>query len=232
MSYIFPVIFFIVSMVIFCFLQIPSGVFSMFYHFRLAKTSKKQADDATLSFILGVEIFNTIMWLLTYIIIFCCQSSSISPFFLWLMTGICLADAVAAFFFYFRKSKSSTATFISRRVAKSLASRAKTVSSRSDAITLGFVSCLPELLFTLPLYITCSAFLQSENALPRAILIIVAVIIAVVPLFVIRTFFRTDHNLAEIQRLRVKLKPHFRIILSLAYIAATITLMNLAIINM
>lgn len=219
-------------MVIFCFLQIPSSVFSLFYHFRLAKTTKKQADDAALSFILGVEIFNTIMWLLTYIIIFCCQPSFVSPLFLWLMVGICLAEAVAAFFFYFRNDKTSTATFISRRIAKCLATRSQTVKSRSDAITLGFISCLPELLFTLPLYITCSAFLQNENALPRAALIIIAVVIAVVPLFVIRAFFRTDHNLAEIQRLRVKLKPHFRFILLLAYIAATISLIDLAIINM
>ena len=231
MSVIPPVIFFVMSMVIFCFLQLPSGLFAIFYHFRLGKTSKKQADDAALSFILGVEIFTTVIWLLTYIIIFCINFEDISPIFLWVMSGICLAESIAMLLFYFRRGKSTTALFIYRRSAKSLVTHAKNVKSRSDAITLGFISCLPELIFTLPLYIVCTTFLQSESVLPRALVIIISIIVTILPLFIIRFFLHSGHNLAELQRLRVKLKPHFRIILFLAYLAATLALINLAIIK-
>ena len=231
MSYILSVIFFLLSMVIFCFTQISSGLFSIFYHFRLAKTSKKQADDAALSYILGTEIFATAIWLVTYITIFCLNFDSISPIFLWLMAGICLADAVIILIFYFCRNKSQTTTFISRRIANNLINNAMKTKSRSDAIILGFVSCLPDFIFTLPIYIVCSTFLQSENAIPRAVIIILAVIISVIPHFVIRTFFQTDHNLAEIQRFRIKLKPHFRFMLFLAYIAAALTLTNYAMIS-
>ena len=219
-------------MVIFLFLQLPSGVFSIFYHFRLAKTSKKQADDAALSFILGVEIFTTIAWLLTYIIMFCCDTNITATPFAWVMAGVCFAEAIAVLFFYFRRGKSSTALFISRRTAKGLRNYAKNIKNRSDAVLLGFISCLPELLFTLPLYIICSAFLQSESVAPRAIIIILAIIVSIIPLFVIRTLFRTDKNLADIERLRIKLKPHFRIIIFLAYLALALSLINYAIINM
>lgn len=216
-------------MVIFCFLQISSGLFSIFYHFRLAKTSKKQADDAALSYILGTEIFATAIWLIAYITIFCLNFDSISPVFLWLMTGICLADAVIILIFYFSRTKSQTTTFISRRVANTLINNAMNTKSRSDAIMLGFVSCLPDFIFTLPIYIVGATFLQTENALPRAFIIILAVVVSVIPHFVIRTFFQTDHNLAEIQRFRIKLKPHFRFMLFLAYIAIALTLANYAI---
>ena len=220
-------------MVIFCFLEMPSGLFSIFYHLRLAKTSKKKADDAALSFILGVEIFTTLIWLLTYFIIFTLftyNTTIITSPFLWTMSGICFAEAIIMAFFYFRQGK-STALFIPRRVAKSLITHAEKTKSRSDAIMLGFISCLPELLFTLPIYIVCSVLLQGEDFLPRTFIIILSVLIVTAPLFIIRTFYHAGHNLADITRIRTRLKIHFRIILALAYIALSLALVNLAIIN-
>ncbi|MBR3144099.1 hypothetical protein IKF12_02790 [Candidatus Saccharibacteria bacterium] len=231
MSIVLSVILVILIMVIFAFLQLPNGLFSIFYHFRIAKTNLKKADDAALSFILGLEIFMTAMWLLIYLIIFTCfyfNPEIISPIFLYIMAGISFAEAIAIIFFYFRHGKSTTALFIPRKVAKNLVKRAEKVKTRSDAIILGFFSGLPELLFTLPLFITCSALLQTENVLSRSLIIILAIIASAVPLFVIRFLFRTDHNLAEIERLRVKLKPHFRFILAVAYLAIAILLINLA----
>ena len=218
-------------MIIFTFLQLPNGLFSIFYHFRIAKTNHKKADDAALSFILGFEVFMTVFWLLVYLIIFTCfyfNPEILTSIFLYIMAGICFAEAIAIVFFYYRRGKTTTALFIPRKIAKNLIKKSEAVKSRSDAIILGFVSGIPELLFTLPLFITCSALLQTENALSRSLVIILAVVSAATPLFVVRFFYRTNHNLAEIERIRTKLKPHFRLILSLAYLAISILLINLA----
>ena len=42
---------------------------------------------------------------------------------------------------------------------------------------------------------------------------------ATVPLFTIRTIFRTNHNLAEIERFRIRKKIWVKLILSLCYLA-------------
>lgn len=234
MSIILSVILVILVMVIFAFLQLPNGLFSIFYHFRIAKTNLKKADDAALSFILGLEIFMFIMWLLIFIIVSTCfyfNPELSSPLFLFIMAGIFFAETIAIIFFYYRRGKNTTALFIPRKIAKNLIKKSESVKSRSDAIILGFVSGIPELLFTLPLFIICSMLLQTENAFYRSTIIILSIISAALPLFIIRFFYRTDHNLADIERIRIKLKPHFKFILSIAFFAFTILIINLAIIR-
>ena len=236
MSYILSVVLILLSMVIFAFLQLTPGLFTIFYHSRLAKTSKKRADDQSLSFILGTEIFSTTIWILVYFIIFALFynvpdfNQGIFPF---VMAGICLAEASVSFFFYFRsnKQKPSTATFITRHNAHTLTYRAKTIKNRSDCIMLGFVSNIPELIFTIPLFIICTNILQDTPALPRAVIIIAFVIIPAIPLLVIRSLYQKNYNLANIQRLRAKLIIHFRIILALTYLAIAFTLLNIGLLQ-
>ncbi len=223
-------------MVIFAFLQLSPGLFTIFYHSRLAKTSKKRADDQSLSYILGNEIFHTTFWLIIYFVIFAIFYN-IPDFnqgvFPYVMAGICFAEAIAIFFFYFRpsKQKKSTSLFIARRTAKSLFYRAETIKNRSDCITLGFVTNLLELVFTLPIIILCTIILQDSPALSRAAIIIAFVIISAVPLFIIRGLYHKDYTLADLQRLRTKLKTHFRVILTLAYIAIAFTIFNIGLLQ-
>ncbi len=70
----------------------------------------------------------------------------------WTFAGLFFATAIVMAFFYFRKTK-ATALFISRKVARNYRLRAESVKSRSDAFLLGFFSSIPELVFTLPLFI-------------------------------------------------------------------------------
>ena len=236
MSYILPVILILLSMVIFAFLQLSPSLFIIFYHSRLAKTSKKRADDQSLSYILGTEIYATFIWIVIYFIIFAAFlyvpefGGGLFPF---IMAGVFFAEAIIILFFYFRrkKSKSSTALFISRRISKNLIHNAEKANNRTDCITLGFMANLPELFFTLPVFIVSATILQNTPALPRAIIIIALVCASTVPLLTVRRLYHTDHNLAEIQRLHVKLRPHIRFILTLAYFALALTIINMGILQ-
>lgn len=210
-------------MLIQAFLQLTPGIFSLFYHSALAKTSDKKADDLSLSFILGTEIFNTIIFLsifsvIAYLISF---PDFINGIFIWILAGTLGALSVASFLYYFRKS--GTALFIPRKIAHSLTLRARNAKTRTDAITLGFFSGVMELFFTIPLFIICSLVsLQNLAIFPSESVLILYIIVATIPLFTLRTFFRGNLNLADIQRLRTKNKSFFRLTITLGYLLLAI----------
>lgn len=232
MSGIIPAIIVILSMLIFVFLQITPATFSIFYHYALGKFSKKKADDLSLSFILGSEIFTTLIWLLSYIIIFALlkdvqnHTLAILDF---TFAGIMFALAFIVLIFYFNRGKNTT-TFLPRNLTRGIYNRTQSIKNRTDACFLGFFVGIFELIFTLPVFVATVLVLESTAAAPRALAIIFNVLAAALPLFVIRYFYHSDRNLADITRARVKLKPHFRFILTLTYLAISIALINLGII--
>ena len=215
-------------MLIQAFLQLTPGLFAYFYHHALGKSSGKKADDTSLSFILGTEILTAIVFLVVYIIIsfFIADKITDSNIYMATLVGIFIAESVIAFFFYFRrnskKKEQSTKTFLPRFIAKNLIVNAKKAKNRSDTITLGIITAACELIFTLPLYIIISTEILSLGLRYGFVYIIAYIIIATVPLFAIRTAFRTDHNLAEIQRFRVNKKLFIKLILSISYLLIAI----------
>lgn len=214
-------------------LQLTPGTFSIFYHYALGKNSTKKADDLSLGFILGTEIFTTITWITIYTLIFTsfCTDTNFCPnIVFWIMSGTILAESIIILLFYYRKGK-STSLFISRHTANALSTRARQVKTRSDAIMLGFFAGLPELIFTLPLYIISSIILLETAALPRAILVILYIAAFTLPLFIIRITYHTGRNLADITRFRLRIKPMVRTILFLLYFVLSFAVLNLGIIN-
>ncbi|MBQ3293046.1 hypothetical protein IJG93_01930 [Candidatus Saccharibacteria bacterium] len=228
MSDFISVIIILLAMVIQAFLQLTPGVFACFYHHALGKTSVKKADDASLSFILGTEIFTAIAFLTIYIIISFIAADKITDnnIYTAILAGVFIAEAVITLFFYFRrntkKKEQSTRLFLPRHITKSLIRNANKVKNRSDTITLGIITATLELFFTLPLYIIISTEILNLSLRYGFVYIIAYIIIATIPLFAIRTAFRTDHNLAEIQRFRVSKKSLIRLILSLSYLLIAI----------
>ena len=219
----------ILSMLILAFLQLTPGTFTIFYHYALGKNSFKKASDLALSFILGVEIFTALVWSIIYILIFEFYKNSTDfccSIFFWIMFGIFIVEALAILVLYYRKGK-NTKLFISRRVADSLTTNAAKVRTRSDAFTLGFFSCLPELFFTIPLYIITTTILLNTSVLPRSLFVILFIVSSTLPLFVILGIFCSGRNLADIQRFRLSSKSFFRFVLCACYLLIAMAILNL-----
>lgn len=217
----------VLAMLIQGFLQTSPSIFTIFYHYASGKTSAKKADDQSLSFILGVEIATATIFLITYFIItfFAAEKIILNSIFLWAMSGLFAALAFFTFFFYFRlgkKNRTTTKLFISRRMSENFLYRATHAKNRTDTILLGFLSSITELVFTLPLFIISSIEIIGLSPRFNFIFIILYIVVATIPLFAIRMSFRTRHNLAEIQRLRVKRKLFFRIIISAGYVGLAV----------
>ena len=219
-------------MLITALLQLAPGTFSLFYHYALGKTTAKKADDRSLSFILGAEIFAGLIWTLLLIILslLCAVIDTYSMPTFWILFGTLIAEALAFMFLYFRHGH-HTALFISRNVAKELQIHSCKAKSRSDAITLGFFTNFPELIFTFPLYFISTIVILNTPALPRALIIVFYIIFVTLPLFIIRILYRSGHNLAYITKLRTKLKPYIRIIVPVLYVLLALATLNLGIIN-
>lgn len=220
MSVFVSVIILLLIMLITASLQLAPSTFSIFYHYALGKTTAKKADDRSLSFILGVEIFASLIWVLLFFILTLLRFiiDVYSPLTFWIISGIFFAEAIAFLLFYYRHGH-GTALFIPRNTASALQSCAQKANSRSDAIALGFFANFPELIFTLPLYFISTVILLNTPTLPCAPIIILCLASAILPLLIVRILYRSDRNLAFITRIRVRLKPFLRIIIPLLYVA-------------
>ena len=214
-------------------MQLTPGIFLLFYHYLIGRKSTKKASDYSLYFILGSLTYIVIIWLACYGIIFnifCSQSNLNIDIFIWIMAGILFAESILVFFYYFRKSK-ATALFIPRSTANQIEMQTKNIKTRLDAFLLGFFSGMPELFFTLPIYIVSTIGLMSLNNFPRFVFIIIYIIFAISPLFYIRSLYKYDYNLAEIERRRVKTKPFIKLILCISYLLLTFVTIGIGVLN-
>ncbi len=227
MSVFTSLIIIILAMVIQACLQLAPGVFAIFYHYALGKTTAKKADDRSLSFILGIEICSALIFLAIYITVsfFVTEKEFLNTVFRWILSGIFLAEAFFCFFFYYKsraKKSKSTELFLSRHFVRNTILRVEQSKNRSDTIILGIITCALELFITLPLYIICSIEIPNISPTCGFLFIIAYIIIATIPLFTIRSFFRVGRNLAEIQLIRLKQKFPVRIILTVCFTALSV----------
>ncbi len=222
------VILVLVALILAC-MQLVPGVFILFYHYALGKNSAKKAHGLSPYFILGYVVFLVATWFIVHNLIFSIfyhlEDTSIK-FFSWALAGILLAESILSFLFYYRKGK-FTELFISRPVAKALDVHAQNSKTRTDAFTLGFLSGVPELIFTFPLFAISSTALMKINPLFRASALILSLLIIILPFVYLVYLFHFDHNLAEIERLRIRFKPIFRLTICLGFLALAFAAINL-----
>ena len=206
------------ALLILLFLGLGPGVFSIFFHAATAQHRASRADDLTLGFILGQEIFTTVAFLATYCVLaFSFQDPTpLSTALPYILAGILFAEAIFFCLFYFKKGKTS-ALFIPRTTAKNLEAHASSAKTRSDAIALGFVTSLLESPFTIPLFIAMSLCILHLRLIASPV-IIASLLFVAAPSFFIYTLYRRGHNLATITRLRIRYKPAIRTLLTLTYL--------------
>lgn len=207
-------------------MKLIPGVFAHFYHYTFGKYSARKASNLSIFFIFGVEALPALIFA-TLNLIFCALSYTSldlsNEIFLWAIAGLLIALGVAFFFFYFRRS-SGTELFISRRNASNFIKKIKLVKNHSDAFVLGFVSGIPELLFTLPLYLVVIVSVTKNFLIimPCSLILTLFILITISPLFFIYAYFRNGNNLANFLRLRIKNKTFFRFFVPILYFVLAI----------
>ena len=220
------------AMLIHSSMQLVPGIFALFYHSGLSKSSASKTDDLSLSFILGSELFSATIFIAIYSAILSLSfiDESIRNILSWVLIGFLFIEIPAIIFLYYRKGKGSS-LFISRKSAINLSRHAESIKNRTDAMLLGMFSGVAELPFTLPLFVIVSNEAIGLTNGQNGILIIIYIIVTTIPLFIIRRCFRSGLNLADIARFRAKNKLFFKIILAFGYLLLATTLITTGIIK-
>lgn len=212
----------ILSMLIMAILQLTPCVFLLFSHYSYGKYSHKNASNASLFFILGTESFTALVFLSVYFILsslYAVPLALTNDLLVWIISGTMIAIAIIFPFCYFRKGR-GTRLFISRHLAKELDHKAKVTKSRSDAFMLGFTANLPELVFSIPVYVIATIEIMKIGNAPliRAILSLCFILIKTSPLIAIHIAMDSGQNLATIQKTRVKNIRFIKYFTSIVYL--------------
>lgn len=218
----------ILAMIIMASLQLIPGIFILFFHYASGKYSFKKASSLSLFFILGTEITSALLFISSFFISYVLFLNDLNPrnnVLTWIFIGIFIALSIICFFFYYRSPNAkNTELFIPRKYAKTLNSRAKSAKTPSDAFTLGALSNVYELFITLPLYILTATEIMymHKDYFADDIMTILYILISIIPLLCLYHSFRIGHNLAKIQRTRIKDKTFHRLILSFSFLTIAI----------
>lgn len=213
---------FIISALIIVSLKAIPGIFAIFHHYASGKYSARKVSDLSIFFILGAETLPAITFVILNLILSAFAFVNLdftSSIFLTLFAGLLFSLALVFYFCYFQKGK-GTKLFITRQTAQAFDFNAQKVKNRSDAFTLGFIAGLPELIFTLPLYLMVLISISKNFIFPSvcAPILTLFVIITVTPLFALYAYFRNGNNLANFSRLRTRNKSFFRLFIPSLYI--------------
>lgn len=224
----------ILIMFVLAFLQFIPSIFLLFSHYSHGQLSHKKASKLSQCFTLGAFFGIALVFLLVYIILACTKifSNLDSTLFSWIFSGIFFATSLIVFLLYYRKGK-NTKLFVSRKLVQKYHYSAAHSKTPSEAFLLGFLSVIPELFLTIPLFACASTELIVYQKSPFIVILYILFIIlsATIPLFAIRIAYHHHSNLATIQKLRIKNKTFIKCFLSLTYLLIATIIISFRIIS-
>lgn len=199
-------------------LQLELGGLLLLYHASLGKHIRRRTKKLVNNYIAGIGTLAILT--LTG---FCFMmdryfGSALYPEELAVVVGMLVAIAVLVWIFYYRRGR-STELWLPRSVARYINRRAKNTDSSIEAFSLGVLTSLAEMPFTLILLLTAA---NSILALPFDYQLLAAgmyVAIVILPMIILRLAIRRGQTVADIQRWRVKHKNFFRIMTGVGFLA-------------
>jgi len=192
-------------------MQLSLGALLLLYHASLGKHIKKKTRSLVDSYIAGI---GTMVFLGLGAVAFIMDryfSEPLYPEELMIVIGMLVALAIAVWAIYYRRGR-STELWLPRTVARFVDRRAKGTDSNTEAFSLGMLTSLAEMPFTLVLIIVASNSLMSLEPLEQLIALVLYVVISIIPPIVLRFAIRQGKTVVDIQRWRVKYKTFLRVL--------------------
>ncbi len=192
-------------------LQVSLGTLLLLYHASFGKNIRVKTKKLASSFISGVTLMNFLLLGTAIFLVNSLFPGGLLPrYFFYIILGILVVLAFFAWLFYYKR-KGTTELWLPRRLARYIDTRAKTTNDISEGFSLGLLVPLAEIVFTLPLIVLSADAILRLDTLYQALGLVVFTIFGSLPLLVMRIFIRRGHNVAEVQRWRLKNKTFFRI---------------------
>lgn len=192
-------------------MQLSLGALLLLYHASLGKHIKKKTRSLVDSYIAGI---GTLVFLGLGAVAFIMNryfGEALYPEELMIVVGMLVALAIAVWAIYYRRGR-STELWLPRTVARFVDRRAKETNSNTEAFSLGMLTSLAEMPFTLVLVIVASNSLMKLEPLAQLVALVLYTVISITPPIILRLAIRHGHTVVDVQRWRVKYKTFLRIL--------------------
>lgn len=198
-------------------MQLGLGALLLLYHASVGKHVKKKTRNLVDSYISGM---GALIFLGLGAVCFLMANyfgESLYPEELLIVVGMLVALAIAVWAIYYRRGK-STELWLPRIVARFIDQRAKKTESNTEAFSLGLLTGLAEMPFTLVLVVVAANSTLALPPLYRILAVAIYTIIAILPPIVLRIAVRRGKTIIEIQRWRVKYKNFLRVLTGIGFL--------------
>ncbi|MBQ3409800.1 hypothetical protein IJG66_00365 [Candidatus Saccharibacteria bacterium] len=192
-------------------LQLGSGCLLLLYHASLGKHIRKRTKSLVSSYIAGSGLMVLLGISLFYLAIAGIYGQTLSVGCLTVAAGAMVVLAILMWFVYYRRGK-TTELWLPKVVAKFITKRAEVTESNTEAFSLGMLSGFAEVPFTFVLMAVAANSLLSLQLGWQVVLAVIYVVIAVLPLVLMRLMIRRGKTVVDVQKWRVKNKTFLRII--------------------
>ena len=197
-------------------LQLSLGALLLLYHASLGKHIPKKTRQLVSNYIAGI---GTLVLLALTGIAFILErwlGGKLYTEELLIVIGMLVALALTVWVFYFRWGK-STELWLPRTVARFINHRAKETNSDTEAFSLGLLTSLAEMPFSLVLIVVAANSILALPGEQQLIAVALYTVIAILPPFILRAAVRRGKTVVDIQRWRVKNKNFFRVITGVGF---------------
>lgn len=198
-------------------LQLGLGALLLLYHASLGKHVKKQTRNLVDSYIAGAGMLIFLMVAAVAFLMDRFFGKALYTEELMIVIGMLVALAIAAWAIYYRRGK-STELWLPRTVAKFIDKRAKETNSNTEAFSLGVLTSLAEMPFTLMLFVVAGNSTLELPVMYQPLAVVMYTIITILPLVIMRLAIRRGTTVTDIQRWRVKNKNFLRIITGVGFL--------------
>lgn len=198
-------------------LQLSLGALLLLYHASLGKHVRRKTRFLVDSYISGMGM---LVFLGLAATIFILDRYFEKPLYieeLVIVVGMLIALAIAVWFFYYRRGK-STELWLPRSVARFIDKRAKLTNSNTEAFSLGVLTSLAEMPFTLILFVVAANSILALPQLYQILAVAMYTVITIIPPIVLRLAIRKGQTVVDIQRWRVKHKTFFRLLTGVGFL--------------
>lgn len=198
-------------------LQLELGALLLLYHASIGKHVRKKTKHLVSSYISGI---GTLILLGLAAVAFVFDryfGKALYAEELMIIVGMLVALAVASWMFYYRRGR-STELWLPRSVARFIDKRAKLTNSNTEAFSLGLLTSLAEMPFTLILLVVAANSILDLPYLHQLLAVAGYTIIAILPSVILRLAIRKGQTVVDIQRWRVKHKTFFRVLTGVGFL--------------
>ena len=211
-------------------LQLDLGALLLLYHASLGKHIKKKTKKLVTNYILGSALLIALTVSTAAFIIGTVTLSSLSEKSLTVIVWILLMLAVISWFFYYRTGR-STELWLPKSVAKYISTRARLTENSTEAFSLGMLSSLAEMPFSIILMIVAGNSIIGLPVELQVFSVLFYTFIAILPLFILRFSIKRGNTVVDIQKWRVKNKVFFKIMSGVGFITLALFLIGFRILG-